>query len=268
MLGNRYLQLFVSLFFWLIQELGYGLRCLFGKSAGRLKVLCYHEVTAKQVPQFRRQMYWLKKLTTPVFADVPLPLRSGFLSAVTFDDGFQTLLTHALPLLEQEKIPVTLFIPSACLGQLPVWLKNTAHPTAQEWIMTPAQLQDLSKTGVRIGSHSATHADLRVVPLEILRQELDESKQTLQKLMGYEINLLAFPFGRFNQAVLENAHAIGYTRVFAADPLLDANDFLFERLDVYPEMSVLEFILKIRGGYDWLPRANHWVESAKQFFKS
>ncbi|MDM8548194.1 polysaccharide deacetylase family protein [Candidatus Venteria ishoeyi] len=265
MLANPLLQLWVSLLYFIfVLKLWRGLKKLLGlRTPARCISLCYHEVTQTQQALFKQQMLMLKKLATPVFADAVLPDDGQLYVAVTFDDGFVSLIDHALPILRELEIPCVLFIPSGCLGQTPPWLQDSSHPTAQLPIMTPQQLQSLDRQWVRIASHSVSHADLSALDETALSTELQQSREDLQQLLNTPINLLAFPYGRFNHLVLEIARKVGYQRVYAADPLLHSDDFLWDREDLYPEIQGLTFRLKISGAYDWLPVADAWIRKIK-----
>jgi len=219
-----------------------------------LIVLCYHEVTAQQKQNFIRQLDILKNKTQPVFADAPF-LESTTLQrvAVTFDDGFANLLENAFPAMKEKNIPATIFIPSACLGKEPSWLKHTNHENEHEMLMSEQQLKKISDQ-ILIGSHSFSHADLTNESVDV-KNELIQSKQHLETLLKKEITLLAFPYGRSNEASRNIAKNLGFKRVFNADPISEKNDFFMGRVDVSPNDWKVEFHLKILGAYAWLPKA-------------
>ncbi len=229
--------------------------------------LCYHEVTAAQKAGFLRQLRLVKRYTEPVFLDAPRRMSQRPQVALSFDDGFINLLDNALPALQEQKIPVTLFIPSACLGHAPPWLQGSSHENAQALIMTAAQLQALSAEHILIGAHTAHHADLSRLPVAELDEELQTSKQALETLLQRPVNTLAFPYGRYNEQVLERSKAAGYVRVFAADPLAQNSDFFMGRTTASPDDWMIEFYLKIHGAYQWLPYAIQLKSRLKRRFQ-
>ncbi len=260
MLANRRVQLLIALLYLLWLRLS-----RIFKRQGTLVTLCYHEVTAQQKARFLAQMDMLQKLAKPVFADVPLPLPQGHHVAVTFDDGFQNLLDNALPELAQRGIPVTLFIPSGYLARTPAWLqKYPEHEAHHLLIMSEQQLRNLPPEHVHVGSHSVHHAHLPELDAHALYSELNDSKQQLETMLGTPINLLAFPYGEWNPAVLRAAQQAGYKRVFAADPEHHSDDFFHDRVTLTPDDGLLEFKLKMLGAYHWLPAADAVVQTIKK----
>ncbi|MGV9271279.1 polysaccharide deacetylase family protein [Kitasatospora sp. NPDC003701] len=96
------------------------------RAAQRLAVLAYHGVTDPR--SFGAQLDRLRRLATPVsLAAVqqavaerrPLPARSVL---VTFDDADRSVLTHALPALNDRGIPAAAFVISELIGtERPFW---------------------------------------------------------------------------------------------------------------------------------------------------
>ena len=257
---TRLLKLLIALVYYAINRLWQVFR---KPPAYSLLGLCYHEVTAQQQARFIRQLDLLEKYTKPVFADAARLSAQPNRVAITFDDGFASLLEQALPALSQRQMPVTLFIPSGCLGVRPAWLKPN-HANSNEIIMTATQLQAFSSEQVLIGSHAMNHLKLTQLSAAQSQQELTTSRQELESLLGRPVQLLAFPYGYYNQAVLQQAAQAGYLRCFAADPCVAESDFLMGRVTVSPDDWQLEFYLKIQGAYAWLPLAIAWKNQIKQ----
>ncbi|MEV7781310.1 polysaccharide deacetylase family protein [Kitasatospora sp. NPDC088351] len=96
------------------------------RAAQRLAVLAYHGVTDPR--SFGAQLDRLRRLATPVSLDAvrqavadrrPLPARSVL---VTFDDADRSVLTHALPALNDRGIPAAAFVISELIGtERPFW---------------------------------------------------------------------------------------------------------------------------------------------------
>jgi len=162
---------------------------LAGKSRpGRCVVLYYHEVPARERERFARQMDVLAHGAKVVPADYSGELESGkTFAAVTFDDGFVSVLENALPELQRHKMPATIFVPSGYLGQQPGWIKKGK----KEWVMTPEQLRIARQGGLTIGSHTVKHPRLDRLPLDQAGCEMSVSKADLEKILQEPIDLLS-----------------------------------------------------------------------------
>src|SRR5262249_3105591 len=89
------------------------------KRPGSAVILYYHAVPAKERQCFAAQMDELLRCAKPIPADLDGPLERGTHHvAVTFDDGFVSVLENALPELQRRKIPAVIFVPSGYLGEV------------------------------------------------------------------------------------------------------------------------------------------------------
>lgn len=52
-----------------------------------------------------------------------------------------------------------------------------------------------------IGAHGLSHLDLTAVPLRVARNEILGSKTYLEELLGHEIKMFCYPFGRYNPRI-------------------------------------------------------------------
>jgi peptidoglycan/xylan/chitin deacetylase (PgdA/CDA1 family) len=97
-------------------------------------VLCYHRIGTNGIPlfselppaMFEAQMRYVRRRYRVLSLDdlceeMGNPSRKRDAVAVTFDDGYRDLHTHALPVLRKYQIPATIFLPVACIetGQVP-----------------------------------------------------------------------------------------------------------------------------------------------------
>lgn len=229
------------------------------KPRGTGVILYYHAVPAEDRESFARQMDVLVRLAKPVPADLPSPLEEGVHHcAVTFDDGFVSVLENALPELERRRIPSTIFVPSGSLGGPPKWIKDATSPTAREVVLTAAQLAGLAeREGLTIASHSISHPNFLTLDESEAQRELSESKSALEQALGKPVTLFSFPHGKYNPSLIERAKAAGYSRVFTIAPEQIASGdsrFAIGRVAAEPTDSLLELRLKILGAYRWLAK--------------
>ncbi len=231
------------------------LRRLSGKSlSAQCVVLYYHSIPFEKRRQFARQMDTVVRLAKAIPADGKIPLEAGkHYAVVTFDDAFESVLRNALPELEKRKIPATVFVISDLIGRAPGW---EGYP---ERTMTLDELKQLPADLVTFGSHTMMHPALPLLTEPEAKAELAQSRIKLENLLNRKITLFSFPYGAFQQCMMEWCREAGYERVFTTLPYLafsDPQEFITGRVSVEPDDWGLEFRLKLLGAYRWLPFAS------------
>jgi peptidoglycan/xylan/chitin deacetylase (PgdA/CDA1 family) len=103
-----------------------------------------------------------------------------------------------------------------------------------------------------IGSHSYYHNDLAKIDPHDLKDDLQQSKLYLEKIIDKEVKAVAFPYGSYSQAVIEEAKQAGYTQLLATDLLFENDDeTLKERMTINPFISpVNQLYATARGHYN------------------
>lgn len=123
---------------------------------------------------------------------------------ISFDDGDASNAERALPCLQQHGLHAVFFVSSHHLRR-PGWL-------------SVQQLRALGDAGMAVGSHGASHRFLNCMSAMDLRDELVDSRETLQQVSGRKVDWLALPGGRGSPAVNRRAFELGYQRVFGSQP--------------------------------------------------
>lgn len=115
--------------------------------------------------------------------------------AITFDDGYQDNYGLAAPVLQDLGLPATFFVTTDFIDSdvVPWW--DLKQGKVFPW-MTWEQVRALSAMGFEIGSHTSTHADLGVIPVEEALIELSKSRAELEQQLSRPISLFAYPYGR------------------------------------------------------------------------
>jgi peptidoglycan/xylan/chitin deacetylase (PgdA/CDA1 family) len=188
------------------------------KGEATVPVLLYHHVVPDDkatkdtcycvsITNFQAQMSWLSEhgyTGIPVTQLVDVLKNGGQLPprpvAITFDDGMQDIYTTAFPIMQHYGFSGTLFL-------IANWING-------EGVMNTAEVQEMISNGWEIGSHSMTHFDL-TSDYSQLRYQLFDSKHKLEDLFGVPVNTLAYPFGLFNNNVVDKVSAYGYSAAFA-----------------------------------------------------
>lgn len=75
-------------------------------------------------------------------------------------------------------------------------------------------LATMRDAGMKIGSHSKTHAFLTNESTDRVREEAEVSRRHLQQKLGVEIRCFAYPGGTFNSDVVQAVEAAGYRYAF------------------------------------------------------
>jgi peptidoglycan/xylan/chitin deacetylase (PgdA/CDA1 family) len=116
--------------------------------------------------------------------------------ALTFDDGGLDDYTVAFPILRSHHFVASFFVITGFVGG-----SNT---------MSWNQLRAMRLNGMAIESHTARHADLTKVTAVELREELTQSREAIQTQLGSAPLVLSYPFGHYDQRVVDAARSAGY----------------------------------------------------------
>ncbi len=147
--------------------------------------------------EFRAQMQYLKKEGwSGLSVAEALSFPSGRCVTITFDDGCETDLLAAAPILRDAGFNATFFVTSGKVGT-PGYL-------------SPDQLKELYSLGFEIGCHSMTHPYLTELDEAGLRREICEAKSQLEQITGSPVEHFSCPGGRYDQRVVEFARKAGY----------------------------------------------------------
>ena len=190
-------------------------------SRNGIPYLMYHEIEApnRRVTQnhqgylryvvsektFRDQMKLIAD-TGSTGCDVTSALRTKDnekVVAITFDDGCETDLLIAAPVLKEHSFGATFYVVAGFVGQ-PGYLSIS-------------QLRDLSEAGFEIGSHSMTHSYLKSLDNAQLRSEIFDSKDRLEQMTGRRVDHFSCPGGRWESRVSELAKEAGYLSVATSE---------------------------------------------------
>jgi peptidoglycan/xylan/chitin deacetylase (PgdA/CDA1 family) len=237
------------------------------KVPGRCVILYYHAVTSDQRIKFAQQMDDLVRGYKPITLEGPKSLEKGInYVAVTFDDGYACIIENAIPELARRRIPATFFIPTGCLGQNLLWIRDGENH-GREVVITEQELKEARNKLIDFGSHCVSHRSLLLLSEQEARNEIFESKHDLERILNKKIRFLSFPHGDFKSEHVKWAREAGYERVFSILPtlgFLDPGEYITGRVGVDPADWRIEFCLKLRGAYRWLP----WAFSFKHKMKS
>ena len=142
--------------------------------------------------------------------------------AVTFDDASRTLLTHALPVIAEFRIPAMTYVVADRIGGTNDW--DRAIGAKVEHLMDRAELNEWLARGGEIGSHGLTHSDLTTLCENEAREEIVASKKKLEDLLGRSVEHFCYPYGRWTFALRDMVRDAGYRTATTTDPALNASE--------------------------------------------
>ncbi len=256
---KRQVKIALSCICFAADALSAGLAALAGiRPRARLVILYYHGVSAGQRADFARQMDTVLRTARVVAPDWKGDGQGGRACAVTFDDGFVSVLRNALPELAARGMVCTIFFPAGLLGEMPGW-QMEAPPGEPERVAGAEAVRALPAGLVTVGAHSMTHPFLTRLSRPIARREVECARLVLAGICGRDVGLLAFPYGDYDAGLVELCRRAGYAHVFTSEPaLIDAaaGGFVRGRVAVEPDDGPLEFRLKLAGAYRWMRLAS------------
>lgn len=187
----------------------------------QIAILAYHEVVpvpvgnwAASIEDFTDQ---LQLLETAGYHVIPIADLHDYLAGkrdtlpsnpvvITVDDGWADAYTNIHPIMKRFKYPWSLYVYPRIVGRGTTYLK---------W----SQILELSRAGVDIQGHTMSHGHLmrtshpRMTDSEYtawLEKELAASKALIEEKTGKPVRFLAYPYGEYDDVVLEAAAKYGY----------------------------------------------------------
>jgi peptidoglycan/xylan/chitin deacetylase (PgdA/CDA1 family) len=166
---------------------------------------------------FAAQMAFLARRRRVVGLDAVIAgkwIGNGPAVALTFDDGFRSVLREAAPVLRDHGFPATVFVPTSWFGRRAGWYDA---PGCETEIMSEDELLEARAAGIEVESHGADHLDLgRAAPSEV-EDDIARSIETLARLLGTPPRYLAYPYGSSSEAAERAAEAAGLDAAFTVD---------------------------------------------------
>lgn len=164
----------------------------------------YHTITTQQVAQFVRN-------------GAPLPDKPVL---ITFDDGYESTYQYAYPILHRLNLKATVFVVTG-------WIRSASagfNPRRLSY-MTWGQLQEMSASGVfDVQSHTTDmhrfikdQPAAKALPDAVVLADLVNARQTLKGHLGLEVKAFAYPYGSYNQHLIDLVKQAGYDIAFGVD---------------------------------------------------
>jgi peptidoglycan/xylan/chitin deacetylase (PgdA/CDA1 family) len=180
--------------------------------------------------------------------------------ALTFDDGYTSVVDTAWPILRERGLPATMYVVSGFLDGASTFPWDAAlagDPRVR--LADRKAVREVAADGMDIGSHTVTHRWLPHLPPGELERELIDSRRELEDLLGAAVSSTAYPMGGWNRRVRAAAQRAGYHSAVTVDR--GASTRRRHRLALrrtFAPATVADFRLVLDGAYTWLRPVDRW----------
>ncbi|WP_054970662.1 polysaccharide deacetylase family protein [Alicyclobacillus ferrooxydans] len=196
--------------------------------------------------QLEQEFAWLKynqfhpinlgQLYAAFYYGYKLPSRPIVL---TFDDGYESMYTKVLPLLEKYNYQATFFIVSGFTHTNPAD-NNKTFPT-----LTLSELKAFTKSSlVDVEDHTGHHYDLSKLSVSAQQQEIDDGVTFLQGVTGHSIKYFCYPDGGYTSATVQILQHRGFllaTTQHQGYANLSQGSLTLDRLTVLDSTTLQQF---------------------------
>jgi peptidoglycan/xylan/chitin deacetylase (PgdA/CDA1 family) len=121
---------------------------------------------------------------------------------VSFDDGYRSQYTDALPVLRKLGWPGVL---------------NLKIDTLTQGELTDDQVKTMIDEGWEVDSHTITHADVSQISGADLKREVAGSRAILRKRFGIPVDFFCYPAGRYDAEAIQAVKDAGYLGATTVD---------------------------------------------------
>lgn len=166
---------------------------------------------------------------------------------ITFDDGNQSDLEIAAPLLVQYDLKGSFYI-------LTGRFEKTAY-------LSTSDCRKLIEMGMSIGLHGRDHVDWRNINTEQLHSETITARQELSKATGSSIDSVAIPFGAYNRKIINHLRQQGFKRVYTSDGGQSRDGFIRPRTSIQASMSMTDIDAILDGSEALKPRLRRAIST-------
>lgn len=177
--------------------------------------------------------------------------KTGKVVGITFDDGYQNNLINAAPILKKYNFSATCYLVSQRIGTSNIW--DFDKGITQRPLMTQSEIQEWLNFGLDIGAHTQTHPLLEVLSDQQSQKEIFNSKADLEQIFKVPIKDFCYPFGRFNESLVNMIKEAGYvtaTTMSRGRAIPESNKLTLPRIPITNHTLPHLFLAKILTKYE------------------
>ena len=232
------------------------------------RIALYHDMFPGTLGFFESHLRLLKEKTHVVNLD---DYFSGKLSSekinivITFDDGYKSWVTHAIPILKRMRLTATFFISSGFIGlskkeeadflRTKMFLKLGPRETTGG--LSIEDIRKIVQEGFSVGGHTMNHRLLDgSLDDSELRHEIADDRINLERMTGTPVKYFAYPFGIYHHPEIDLSRVLresGYQGALTTTSginSVESDPYRLHRELVSADMPARVFRARIYGNMD------------------
>ncbi len=189
--------------------------------------------------QFKRHVDWLAsgRVRVVPLAEIVTDDDGSDAVALTFDDGFTSFSSIAVPLLADRGLTATVFVVAGKVGGTNNWNgtgeREGGVPSMP--LMSWDAINAARESGFDIGAHGLNHESLTLAPTHALPEEVQRCGELIETSTGYLPDCFAYPYGDHDSVAVA---AVGSMFSLACTTKFDlikpsSQRLILPRLDTY-----------------------------------
>lgn len=232
------------------------------------RFVAFHDILPEALSHFKANIRFLKRHTNVISIEDYFSgrtLSNKINVVITFDDGYKSWLTCAVPVLKKFGLPAIFFITSGFIGlsledETEFVRSNLCQTLDNQRISGSLSIEEVKKIveeGFAIGGHTLNHCNLgKLEDNAQLRNEIAEDKRRLEEITSAKIEYFAYPSGADFNPMTNLVSLIaesGYKGAVTTVPGFNskkANPFLLHRELTGAMMPGRVFRARVLGNYD------------------
>ena len=196
------------------------------------------------------------------------PLQNKY-AVITFDDGYQDILTTALPILKEFNFTATVYLPTQYISKEGQFFNDNRCLNWQEVI-------ELQSSNIGIGSHTVTHPQLTSLTQQEVEIELTHSKAVIEDKIGKPCDSFSYPYAfpeenrQFVELLRQMLLKSGYNSsvsTIVGTMGENADPFFIKRIPVNSNDDEQFFKAKLEGAYNWIHMPQVLLKYAKNLVR-
>ena len=222
----------------------------------KIPVLTYHSISdtknfsSVSINNFNKQMLFMKKSGFQTYDFKSNNFKKKFI--ITFDDGYEDVFVNALPILLKYNFKAICFFVSDFIGKDNQWDINHKNYNKLN-IMNISQIQKWIDHDMLVGSHTATHKNLKKLSQFEKKFQIYEPINFFKKNFNIQPIFFSYPFGAYDSEsvnIVKSFYKFAFTTKRGRYNLLKINNLEIPRIPINQKDSLFKFFLKTRTFYE------------------